>query len=330
MTLLEIGILIFAVFVFLFALLLGFGYYAYRFTFCNNPEKRRADPYRHVKDDGSLESEYSRRLIDEMLARPYENVYITSHDGLKLRARLYMQNEKAPFAVGMHGYRSTPMLDFSGGGAFALELGFNLILPDQRACGESEGRTISFGYNESFDTLGWVKYISERWGEDREIILLGVSLGAGTVVMAAGRGLPENVRAVIADCPFSSAEKIVKKVMRDRGIPVVLYPLLRFGTAVFGGFDPNKATPTELAGSVKVPLTLIHGEDDTFVPPSMSEEILAACPTATLHTFPRARHGTSYIVDTARYKKITAELLSAVIKDKKELNLNDKDDFNEA
>ena len=330
MTAFGIACLIIGSALFALALLLGFGYYAYRFTFYNNPEKRRADPYRHVKDDGSFESEYSRRLIDEMIARPSENVYITSHDGLRLRARLYMQNEEAPFAIGMHGYRSTPMLDFSGGGALALELGFNLLLPDERACGESEGRTVSFGYKESLDTLDWIKYVSERWGEKREIVLLGVSLGAGTVIMAAGRGTPENVRGVIADCTFSSAKKIIKKVMRDRGIPVFLYPLLRLGTVVFGGFDPNKAEPREFAKSIKTPLSLIHGEDDSFVPPSMSAEIRESCPDASLHTFPGARHGTSYIVDTERYKKTTVEFLRRVMKDTALLNLEKKEDFNEA
>lgn len=330
MTLLGILILILGVAFVSFSVLFGFGYYAYRVAFYNNPKKRRADPYRHVKDDGSAESEYSKRLIDEMIARPCENVYITSRDGLKLRARLYMQNENAPFAIGMHGYRSTPMLDFSGGGALALELGFNLLLPDQRACGESEGRTVSFGYRESLDALDWVKYISEAWGEKREIILLGVSLGAGTVIMAAGRGLPKNVKGVIADCTFSSAKKIITKVMSDRGIPVFLYPLLRFGTIVYGGFDPNKAEPSEFAKSIKTPLALIHGEDDRFVPPSMSEEILSACPSAQLHTFPGARHGTSYIVDTARYKKITVDFLLGIIEEKNELNLEKKEDLNEA
>ena len=303
------------------AFLFGFGYFAYRMAFYNNPKKRPANPYRHVKNDGSPESEYSKRLIDEMIARPSENVYITSHDGLKLRARLYMQNESAPFALAMHGYRSTPMLDFSGGGALALKLGFNLILPDQRACGESEGRTISFGYKESLDTLDWIEYIRRTWGEDRETVLFGVSLGAGTVIMAAGRGLSENVKGVIADCTFSSAKEIVTKVMRDRKIPGVLYPFLRFGTMVYGGFDPNKSSPTALAPKIKVPLTLVHGEDDGFVPPEMSRAVYEAAPGAELHTFPGAHHGTSYIVDTARYEKITVEFLSRVLSDKTTLNI---------
>ena len=291
------------------AVLFGFGYYAYRTAFYNNPKKNPPNPYRHVKDDGSEESAYSKRLIDEMIARPAENVYITSRDGLKLRARLYMQNENAPFAIAMHGYRSTPMLDFSGGGALALELGLNLLMPDQRACGESEGKCVSFGYNESLDTLDWVRFVTERFGAERKIVLLGVSLGAGTVIMTAGMGVPENVLGVIADCTFSSAKKIIMKVMKDRGIPQFLYPILRFGTLVYGGFDPNKAEPRALASKIKIPLMLVHGEDDSFVPPEMSREIYEAADGAELHTVPGARHGTSYIADTERYKRITADFL---------------------
>lgn len=324
-------VIIIPVLVLVLAVVFGGGYYAYRVAFYNNPKKRPANPYRHIKDDGSAESEYSRRLIDEMIARQCENVYITSHDGLKLRARLYIQNENAPFVIGMHGYRSTPMLDFSGGGALSLKLGFNLLLPDQRACGESEGRTVSFGYNESLDTLGWIKYISGRWGREREIILIGVSLGAGTVIMTAGRGVPDNVKGVIADCTFSSAKKIVMKVMGDRGYPrKPLYPLLRLGTLIYGRFDPNKADPTVYAGGIKIPLMLVHGEGDDFVPPEMSREIYGATDMAELHTFPGARHGMSYIVDTERYEKATVEFLRRVLKQTDELNLEMKGDKNEA
>lgn len=298
------------------------GWFAYKVTFYGDPEKRHADPYRHVKNDGSFESEFSKRLIDEMIARPYENVYITSHDGLRLRGRLYMQNENAPFVLGMHGYRSTPMLDFSGGAALMLRLGFNVLLPDERASGESEGKAISFGYNESVDTLGWISYIRSRWGEDRETVLIGVSLGASTVVMAAGRGLPANVKGVIADCPYSSTKRIVMKVMRDKHVPArFVYPLLRAWARIFGGFDPSKAEVVDFAREVKVPLVLIHGESDGFVPTDMSRELNGVMPTSELHTFKNATHAMSYLKDVERYEKIIKEFLKRVIEDDTLLNI---------
>ena len=297
------------------------GWFSYNATFRNDPVKNPPNPYRHVKGDGSFESEFSKRLIDEMIARPSENVYITSRDGLKLRARLYMQDENAPFVLAMHGYRSTPMLDFSGGAPLMMRLGFNVLMPDQRACGESEGRVISFGYNESIDTLDWIKFIKDRWGEDRKTVLIGVSLGASTVIMAAGRGLPKNVKGVIADCPYSSAKRIIMKVMRDRRVPAhFVYPFLRIATKILGGFDPDKIEVSAYAKNIKVPLMLIHGEGDGFVPTHMSREISDATPGAELHTFPEAAHAMSYIKDVERYEKITSEFLKDVIGSDASLN----------
>ena len=309
------GILILAIAAGVLLLLsLWLGYYAYKKTFYNDPKKRPADPYRHVKDAGSDKEDAARRIIDEMIARPYENVYTASHDGLKLRGRLYMQDESAPFVIGMHGYRSTPMLDFSGGAPLSINFGLNVILPDQRACGESEGKVISFGYNESIDTLSWIEYVRERWGEDRKIVLVGVSLGASTVIMAAGRGVPENVKGVIADCPYSSAKSIIMKVMRKKGVPArLVYPLLRMTARLFGGFDPSKAEVYEYAAKTKIPIAIIHGEADDFVPVHMSQRICGSAPDAQLHTFEGATHVMSYLTDTERYKRITEEFLAKIL-----------------
>ena len=298
------------------ALLVG-AYVAYRMAFYNDPKKKPADPYRHIKDDGSAESELSKSLIDKIISTPCENIYVTSHDGLRLRARLYIKDENAPFAIQMHGYKSTPMLDLSGGSELAMEYGFNVILPDQRACGESEGKTISFGFFEHKDVYAWIDYVRKRWGEERKIVLFGVSLGAGTVVMSAGSGLPDNVVAVAADCPFSSAKEIITKVIYDMGLSgKLLYPFARLGGKIYGGFDPNLSSPKETVKGAAVPILLIHGEDDSFVPPEMSRMIERNNQNATLHTFPSARHGKSYIVDRERYKKIAFEFLDRVLGEK--------------
>ena len=283
-------------------------YVTYRMAFYNNPTKHKKDPYRHVKDDGKPESILSKALIDRIISIPYENIYVTSHDGLRLRARLYMVDVNAPFALQFHGYKSTPMLDFSGGGAYAMELSMNVIMVDQRACGESEGRTISFGYNERRDVMSWVNYVKENFGEDRKIILFGVSMGAATVIQAAGRGLPENVVGVVADCPCSSTKDIVIKQTNEMGLPgKVFYPLVRLGALIFGRFDPNKAEPREDVRGTAIPILLVHGEADDFVPCEMSWEIKANSELVELHTFPGAKHGMSFVIDMERYKAIAKE-----------------------
>ena len=146
------------------------------------------------------------------------------------------------------------------------------------------------------------------------IALVGVSMGAGTVVMAAREDMPRGVFAVVADCPFSSAYDIIKRVASTRmGIPApIAMPIVRVGASLFGGFSLADAEPRAAARELKIPLLLIHGEGDNFVPPEMSREIFeAGGALAALETFPDATHGTSFLYDRERYEKIIAEFLTA-------------------
>ena len=284
-------------------------YLVYRKVFYQNPKKKIIDPYRVVKE-GAPDAEYKRALIDSITSLEYENIYTVSHDGLKLRARLYMTSPDAPFAIQCHGYRSTPMTDFSGGGALALKLGFNVIMIDQRAHGESDGRTITFGYKESDDIVAWANYIGEHFGKDRKIILFGVSMGGSSVILAAAKeNLPKSVVGAFADCPFSSAKKIISEVIARMGMPPkLLYYFARLGARLYGDFDPDRATPEAAIKSIKIPLILVHGDADTYVPHKMSADMHATSDgKIPLHTFNGANHGSSYIVDTERYEKITED-----------------------
>lgn len=310
----TIFIIILASAAFLLVNVLATAYIAYRRTFYNNPKKHPVDPYRVLKKDSTA---FKKEYIDNILAQPYENIYIKSHDGLSLRARLYMHSDDAPFAIQCHGYHSSPMIDFCGGGPLAMRLGFNVIMIDQRAHGESEGNTISFGANESADVVGWVNYVREHYGADREVMLQGVSMGAATVLLASCRDdLPDNVVCTLADCPFSSAKKIVTKVMKDMKISArIIYPLAHLGARIFGGFDPDTADAERVIKNLKVPLVLIHGEADDFVPCDMSRELQKASGgKITLHTVPGAAHGVSYLVDMPAYEAIVIDFCKKHLK----------------
>jgi pimeloyl-ACP methyl ester carboxylesterase len=209
------------------------------------------------------------------------------------------------------------MIDFCGGGPLAIRLGFNVIMIDQRAHGESEGRTISFGYNESADVIGWVNYVREHYGNEREVMLFGISMGAATVLLASCRNeLPDNVVCAIADCPFASAKKIVTKVMKDLKISSrIIYPFARLGAIVFGDFDPKKSDAEAAVKNLKIPLILIHGEADDFVPCDMSRDIQKASGgKITLHTVPGAAHGVSYLVDMPSYENIFIDFCKKHVK----------------
>ncbi|MBQ9993399.1 MAG: alpha/beta hydrolase, partial [Clostridia bacterium] len=135
-----------------------------------------------------------------------------------------------------------------------------------------------------------------------------------TVLMASGLPLPPNVRGIVADCPYSSAKDIIIKVCRDMHIPPTLaYPFLALGARLYGGISLSKVTAAQAVKSAKVPIVIIHGEDDRFVPCDMSRDIELANPTLiTRHTFPGAAHGLSFTSDFARYRGIVESMWNLV------------------
>jgi len=245
-----------------------------------------------------------RGMVDKLAVIPFEEVSIMSHDGLRLKGMYYHTRDGAPLDIGFHGYRSTAVRDFCGGAVMGMEAGHNVLLVKQRGCCDSEGHTISFGVKEQRDCLSWINYAIERFGRDTQIALYGVSMGAATVLCASGLELPDNVKGVIADSPFSSPIDIIQTVAADMGIPkAVVRPLATVAARIFGGFDLHGASAVEAVKNAKVPILIIHGEDDRFVPCDMGRAIHAACSEgAELVTFPDAGHAISYLADEARYR----------------------------
>ena len=241
--------------------------------------------------------------IKKLDAVPFERVEVTSFDGLKLVARMYRGEEGAPVDICLNGYRGNGIKDFSMGGAALIELKHNVIIVDQRATGESEGHTITFGIKERKDARTWCEKAVEIFGKDCDIVLFGVSMGATTALMALGDNLPENVICAIADCPFDSPSDIIKTVCRIRKYPVWLcYPLLKLGALVFGKFKLEQTSASEEVRKATRPALIIHGECDKFVYPEKSERIRVANPDkVTRITFPEAGHGLSFLYGKERY-----------------------------
>ena len=285
-------------------------YLPYRIAF-RSPQKGQNDIYRLPPGEQyEPRAEEMRGMIRRMAAEPCERVSITSRDGLRLRGRLYLRGgPEAPVDLCFHGWRATGLRDFSGGGLFLLGEGHNVLLVDQRAQGDSEGRTMTFGVMERWDCLDWLEYIQTRPELQGPVTLYGVSMGAATVLLASALPLPENVRCIIADSPYSSPEAILEKVSRDMGLPgKPALAMMRFGAALFGGFSFNGVNCLEAVKHTRIPILLIHGEEDRFVPLEMSREIAAANPEMVrLVTFPGAGHGLSYLTDTERYRYEVSE-----------------------
>ncbi len=288
----------------LILLILSASYFSYRKAFYSSPKKRIVA---HLVPD-SPEYEKTRptikRLIEEMEKIPYEQVYITSFDGTKLAARYYHLSDSAPLQIQFHGYRSAAVRDFSGGFQLAQKMGRNILVVDQRAHGKSGGSTICFGIKEKYDCLEWIKYAINRFG-DIPIMLTGISMGAATVLMASELDLPENVKCIVADCPYTSPYEIIARQCKEMGIPPKIGMFfIRLGAWLFGNLKISGG-PEEAVKNTKVPILLVHGEKDNFVPCEMGRRIYEANPKMiTFEVFPEAAHGISFIVDTERYEKL--------------------------
>lgn len=298
----------------LLVLLLLISFYTYRTAFYS-PRSKRTTPDEPMKGEQYEAVEENIHRISHIMEKyTFEPVVIRSFDGLKLYGRYYHWKEDAPLEILFHGYRSHAYRDCSGGHALAKKMGFNTLVVDQRAHGESDGNTICFGIKERRDCLSWIEYCGKRFGNDTPIILSGLSMGAATVLMATGLELPKNVSCVLADSPYSAPIAIIEKVCQDLHYPVALCrPFLHLGALIFGGFRLGECTAKEAVAHSKVPILLLHGEADHFVPCDMSREIAACCAsTVEVRTFPDAGHGLSYMTDPKRYERVVYGFLSRI------------------
>lgn len=297
-------------------LILICSYVAYRMSFY--PAKRRDDANYKMPEGPQYDKfrDNISKSINEMLSRPFEPVTITSFDGQKLYARYYHVADGAPLQIQFHGYKSSAVVDFSGGSKLAGKMKQNALVVDQRSHGKSEGSAITFGIRERRDCLAWINYSISRFGQDVKIILAGLSMGAATVLMATDLDLPKNVVGIMADCPYSSPKEIIKTVcQRDMHLPAwLMYPFVKLGALVFGGFHLEESSAVTAVVGAKVPILIIHGEDDRFVPCDMSRAIQkAGSSQITLETIPDAGHGLCYMVAPQRYEEVTTTFLQKVL-----------------
>ena len=277
-------------------------HYGYKLAFYYTDPK--ASPYDYGVDD---QIQSCKTVLDaaiaEFEAAPFEAVSITSHDGLKLMGKYYHVADGGPLEICCHGYKGNAIRDFCGQWRLAKEAGHNLLLIDERCHGESQGHTITFGILEQKDVLGWIRWANDRFGRV-PILLCGVSMGAATVLMVSGQKPPENVKAVLADCPFDAPSNIIRKVLgQDMGMPVSLvYPLIKLGGILYGRFNLDADSPVAAVKRSQVPILLIHGDDDRFVPYDMSRNIHGSAPEKiTFHTVPGAGHALNYVTDPEGY-----------------------------
>ena len=256
--------------------------------------------------------------VDWFDHQSYETWEITSEDGLKLKG--YYIKAKSPTAktvIIAHGYSSRARYMSSFAELFCDKLGYNVLMPDARGHGSSEGDYIGFGWPERKDYLQWIKMVIDVGGTDSQIALFGTSMGGATVMMVSGEDLPEQVKVIVEDCGYSSVfEELSYQVKRMYHLPS--FPIV-YTTSILTdlkvGYNFFEASSVKQVSKDKVPMLFIHGSKDTFVPTDMVYQVYNACKAdKDILIVEGAGHGMAYFTDPATYEKKVSEFIKMYIK----------------
>lgn len=239
--------------------------------------------------------------------QPFSCWSLTSRDGLNLHAYyLPAKNQTNKTVVLAHGYACDAQIMKEFARLYHEEFNFNILVPDARGHGRSEGMFIGFGWKERIDYLDWLAMIIKNCGAGSDILLHGVSMGAATVMMVSGEQLPEQVIAIIADCGYTSVkEQLAYQLKRLYRLPA--FPLIyttSFVSKWLAGYSFNEASPLKQVKKATIPIMFIHGDQDAFVPTEMVHRLYQACSAEKrLVIIEGAGHGLANRVNPAKYKE---------------------------
>ncbi|WP_143317811.1 alpha/beta hydrolase [Clostridium sp. HBUAS56017] len=204
----------------------------------------------------------------------YKDAFIDSIDDLQLHGyEIINTNPSKTWVITVHGYMGQGK-EMEGYANAFYNMGYNVLVPDLRGHGKSEGKYIGMGWDDRKDILSWIDYILQK-DSDANIVLHGVSMGGGTVMMTSGEDLPGNVKAIIEDCGYTSVwDEFSYQLDSLFGLPE--FPVLQSASLVSkirAGYWLQDASAIDQLAKSKTPMLFIHGDKDTFVPYSMLDKV---------------------------------------------------------
>lgn len=243
-----------------------------------------------------------------LTAQELEHITIKSRDGLTLHGDYFPAEGKTDrLAICNHGYTGKGMQDCASIGVFFHKLGYDVLIVDHRAHGLSEGDYVGFGILDRYDCQNWVDYIDKRFDKGRKIVLYGVSMGATISLMTAGlSNLSRSVKAVIADCAFTSPYDVFAHILkRDYHLPP--FPVMNINDALCrkkAGYGFSDYSTLDAVKATAIPMLFIHGREDNFVPLWMTEKNYKECRSAKeILIVDNASHAASYYEDKDAYEE---------------------------
>ncbi|WP_246942382.1 alpha/beta hydrolase [Bacillus pinisoli] len=246
----------------------------------------------------------------------FEIVEITTYDGLRLKGR-FLKNEHSngKAVILAHGYKGSSE-QMPGVTKYYYELGFDVLKPDARGHGDSEGDYIGYGWHDRKDYVSWVNYLIDQENEN-QIFLHGFSMGAATVLMTSGETLPEQVKGIIADSGYTSVMDELSHQLRYlyHLPPFPIMEVTSLVTKIRAGYSFEEASALESVKKNRLPLFIIHGDIDQLVPTSMAYELYDGAVTdkKELWIVEGAGHTEAYTVAEEEYQIRLKEFLNSSV-----------------
>lgn len=245
----------------------------------------------------------------------YTDETLTSFDNLNLHAyKVLNQNDSNKWVITVHGYTSEG-INMSSYAKNYYDIGYNVLIPDLRSHGLSEGDYIGMGWDDRLDIIDWINTILE-YNPNAEIVLHGVSMGAATVSMVSGEDLPSNVKAIVADCGYTSVWDEFAYQLDDL-FSLPEFPILNVSSLVAkvrAGYFLGEASTLKQVAKSKTPILFIHGDEDDFVPYYMMEELYNATSSEKeMLTIKNAGHAKASEVDPETYWTTVSNFTSKYI-----------------
>lgn len=235
---------------------------------------------------------------------------------MKLRAKpLKAETETDKVLIAVHGYRNYNLREFAYYVKFYHELGLHVLLPNNRAHGDSEGTYIGFGWLDRLDCIQWTKEIKEHFHKNLQIVLHGISMGSATVLMVSGEKLPDDVKCIISDCGFTSVLDELAYNLKQSHIPsATILPTVTLLSKKRIGYSFKEASTIEQVKKSKIPTLFIHGDQDDFVPTYMVYDLYNACAVdKDLLIVEGAKHAQSYLANQELCEKTIIEFMSQYV-----------------
>lgn len=301
----RIGSAIVVIALLLLVILLGGAYYLACYAL--QPSSVEKD-YRYSLEGISQDYPYVRTWVDSLMqVHALRDTFIQADDGTRLHA-LYAaaQDTTSRTAVIVHGYTDNAVGMLMIGYLYHHDLHYNILLPDLRYAGLSEGDHIQMGWNDRTDVMRWMETANKLFGDSTQMVVHGISMGAATTMMLSGESQAPYVKCFVEDCGYTSVRAQFTKEL-DEQFHLPSFPLIDLASWICRlrfGWDFDEASALTAISQCQLPMLFIHGDADTYVPTYMVYELYQVKPEPkSLWVVPNAGHAVSYRDNRAEYTR---------------------------